>query len=115
MNVTTPIDHAGAGSRTPVLSVDPLGVRYGALVALQDVSWDVHAGELLSIIGPNGAGKSSCFDAVTALIARSGRVHLHGKAITAAPPYRLASLGAHRTVQRPEQRRVGQECGRQGR
>jgi len=88
-----------AGDRTPVLSVEALGVRYGALIALQDVSWDVHAGELLSIIGPNGAGKSSCYDAVTALIPRSGRIRLHGRDITAVPPYRLAALGLKRTFQ----------------
>ncbi|MCD0504486.1 ABC transporter ATP-binding protein [Bordetella petrii] len=89
----------GAAQAGPVLTVDGLGVRYGALVALQDVSWEVRAGELLSIIGPNGAGKSSCYDAVTALIPRSGRVHLHGRDITNVPPYRLASLGLKRTFQ----------------
>ena len=53
---------------SPALRVDGLGVRYGALVALDGVSWDVRPGELLGIIGPNGAGKSSCYDAVTALV-----------------------------------------------
>ena len=54
--------------------VEGLGVRYGALVALDDVSWEVGPGELLGIIGPNGAGKSSCYDAVTAMVPRQGRV-----------------------------------------
>ena len=48
-----------------VLRVENLTVRYGALIALRDVSWSVRSGEILGIIGPNGAGKSSCFAAVT--------------------------------------------------
>ena len=55
----------------PALRVERLGVRYGALVALDGVSWEVHPGELLGIIGPNGAGKSSCYDAVTAMVDRA--------------------------------------------
>ena len=51
---------AAAASR-----VEGLTVRYGALTALSDMSWQVEAGEILGIIGPNGAGKSSCFAAVT--------------------------------------------------
>jgi branched-chain amino acid transport system ATP-binding protein len=84
---------------SPVLRVDGLGVRYGALVALEGVSWDVRAGELLGIIGPNGAGKSSCYDAVTALVPRSGRVMLGERDVTQVPPYGLASLGVKRAFQ----------------
>ena len=43
----------------PLLAVDRLTVRYGALTALSDMSWQVAGGEILGIIGPNGAGKSS--------------------------------------------------------
>jgi branched-chain amino acid transport system ATP-binding protein len=74
-------------------------VRYGALVALQDVSWEVHAGELLGIIGPNGAGKSTCYDAVTAMVWRSGRVTLKGRDVTSVPPHGLAELGIKRAFQ----------------
>jgi branched-chain amino acid transport system ATP-binding protein len=73
-------------SRQAALRVEALGVRYGALVALDDVSWEVQPGELLGIIGPNGAGKSSCYDAVTALVLRSGRVELQGRDVTGVPP-----------------------------
>ena len=59
-------------------------MRYGALVALDDVSWEVAAGEILGIIGPNGAGKSSCYDAVTNMVRRSGRVFLDGAEVTDA-------------------------------
>ena len=66
----------------PALRVQGLGVRYGALVALDDVAWEVHPGELLGIIGPNGAGKSSCYDAVTALVSRLGSVWLQGRDVS---------------------------------
>jgi branched-chain amino acid transport system ATP-binding protein len=82
-----------------VLSVEGLGVRYGELVALDSVSWSVGAGELLGIIGPNGAGKSSCYDAVTAMVPRQGRVSLRGEDITAVPAHRLAERGLKRAFQ----------------
>jgi branched-chain amino acid transport system ATP-binding protein len=85
--------------RGPALRVDGLGVRYGALVALDGVSWQVHPGELLGIIGPNGAGKSSCYDAVTALVQRSGRVQLGDRDVTTVPAHGLAALGVKRAFQ----------------
>lgn len=84
---------------SPAMRVEGLGVRYGALVALDGVSWDVRAGELLGIIGPNGAGKSSCYDAVTALVQRSGKVMLADRDVTDVPPYHLAALGVKRAFQ----------------
>ena len=83
----------------PALRVESLDVRYGALLALDGVSWEVHAGELLGIIGPNGAGKSSCYDAVTALVRRGGRVTLQGRDVTEVPPHGLAALGMKRAFQ----------------
>ncbi|HVR52679.1 MAG TPA: ATP-binding cassette domain-containing protein [Pseudorhodoferax sp.] len=83
----------------PALRVEGLGVRYGALVALDGVGWEVCGGELLGIIGPNGAGKSSCYDAVTAMVRRTGRVNLAGRDVTAVPPYGLAALGIKRAFQ----------------
>jgi branched-chain amino acid transport system ATP-binding protein len=83
----------------PALKVEGLGVRYGALVALDGVSWQVAPGELLGIIGPNGAGKSSCYDAVTAMTTRSGRVTLSGRDVTDVPAHHLADLGLKRAFQ----------------
>jgi branched-chain amino acid transport system ATP-binding protein len=82
-----------------VLRVEGLGVRYGELVALDAVSWEVGAGELLGIIGPNGAGKSSCYDAVTAMVPRAGRVVLRGEDVTDVPAHRLAERGLKRAFQ----------------
>lgn len=83
----------------PVLRVSGLGVRYGALIALQDIDWEVRSGEILGIIGPNGAGKSSCFEAVTHSVRRQGRVFLMGREITALPPHALSELGLKRAFQ----------------
>jgi branched-chain amino acid transport system ATP-binding protein len=86
-------------SKTSALSVRELGVRYGALVALKNVSWDIYPGTILGIIGPNGAGKSSCYDAITAMTQRSGSVSLFGADVTGVPPYMLASMGLKRAFQ----------------
>ncbi len=83
----------------PALRVEGLGVRYGALVALDDVSWEVHPGELLGIIGPNGAGKSTCYEAATNLVPRQGRVALAGQDVSDVPAYGLAALGVKRAFQ----------------
>jgi branched-chain amino acid transport system ATP-binding protein len=83
----------------PLLEVEGIGVTYGALVALEAVDWHVSAGEILGIIGPNGAGKSSCYDAVTNLIRRRGRVRLGTEDVTAITPDRLAARGLKRAFQ----------------
>ncbi|HEX2887720.1 ABC transporter ATP-binding protein [Vineibacter terrae] len=87
------------GAAAPLLRVEGLTVRYGALTALSDMSWHVEAGEILGIIGPNGAGKSSCFAAVTNAVSRSGEVWLDGERVTGLPTHRLAQRGLRRTFQ----------------
>ena len=86
-------------ARTPLLRVEGLTVRYGALTALNDMAWQVSAGEILGIIGPNGAGKSSCFAAVTHAVRREGNVWLAGERVTELPTFELARLGLRRTFQ----------------
>ena len=83
----------------PVLRVEGLTVRYGALVALERMTWEVEAGRILGIIGPNGAGKSSCFAAVTGSVAHGGEVYLDGRRVTGVPTWDLAALGLRRTFQ----------------
>ncbi len=83
----------------PLLQVQDLGVSYGGLVALQGLSWECIAGNILGIIGPNGAGKSTCFAAVTHAVARQGKVLLDGNDVTALPTHALARLGVRRTFQ----------------
>lgn len=83
----------------PHLAVEGLTVRYGALTALTDMSWQVSGGEVLGIIGPNGAGKSSCFAAVTNAVRRQGKVRLDGREVGDLPTHELARLGLRRTFQ----------------
>jgi len=66
---------------------------------LRDVSWECHSGEIVGLIGPNGAGKSSCFDAVTNMVERSGKVSLDGEDISNVSPWDLAPRGLRRTFQ----------------
>lgn len=82
-----------------VLRVEGITVRYGALVALQDLSWSVQPGEILGIIGPNGAGKSSCFAAVTNSVPHAGRIYLGGEDVSALGTDILAQRGLRRTFQ----------------
>jgi branched-chain amino acid transport system ATP-binding protein len=86
-------------AETPLLRVEGLTVRYGALTALSEMSWQVSAGEIVGIIGPNGAGKSSCFAAVTHAVPRQGEVWLAGERVTGLPTHELARRGLRRTFQ----------------
>ncbi|MCO5731652.1 ABC transporter ATP-binding protein [Rhizobium sp. SSA_523] len=81
------------------LKVDGLRVAFGALVALDDVSWQVRPGEILGIIGPNGAGKSTCYNAVTNMVSRSGKVFIDDRDVSTVPPSRLAGFGLRRAFQ----------------
>lgn len=86
-------------SGSPSLEVTGMTVAYGALIALNDLSWRVSGGEILGIIGPNGAGKSSCFAAVTNCVSYSGTVVLDGADVSERPTNELALLGLRRTFQ----------------
>ena len=66
-----------------ILSVDDLVVRYGPIVAVQNVSLNVQQGEIVALLGANGAGKSTTLRAIAGvLIPRSGSVRFRGAAIT---------------------------------
>jgi len=82
----------------PRLAVERLTVTFGGLTALQDVSFDVPAGEVVALIGPNGAGKTTVFNAVCALVRSRGDIRLDGRPI---PPHTsaLTGLGVARTLQ----------------
>ena len=83
-----------------LLEVEGLTVRFGAVVALSNVSVQVRAGEILGLIGPNGAGKSTFVDALTGFLPRhSGTVTLYGRALDALAPHRIARAGLRRTFQ----------------
>ena len=82
--------------------LDVLAVRkeFGGLVAVNDVSFQVRAGEILGLIGPNGAGKSTTFNLVTGVLpATRGQVRLRGEPIHSLPSRTIASRGVARTFQ----------------
>jgi branched-chain amino acid transport system ATP-binding protein len=83
-----------------LLRVQDLTKRFGGLVAVNDVSFDVEDGEILSIIGPNGAGKSTVFKLITSFLKpTAGRVLFNGEAITGQQPHLIARRGIVRTFQ----------------
>lgn len=85
---------------SPVLSVEGLTKRFGGVTAVDDVSFSVHAGELLAVIGPNGAGKSTCFNLVGGQLQPDrGRVRLIDLDLVGLPPRRIWRLGVGRTFQ----------------
>jgi branched-chain amino acid transport system permease protein len=83
-----------------VLDVRAVRKEFGGLVAVNDVSFEVRAGEILGLIGPNGAGKSTTFNLVTGVLpATRGEVALLGRRIDSLPSREIARLGVSRTFQ----------------
>jgi branched-chain amino acid transport system ATP-binding protein len=83
-----------------VLYADHITIRFGGLVAVNDVSFSIPPKSVVSLIGPNGAGKTTFFNVITGLYKPSeGTVYLNGKDITAVKPHRRASMGLARTFQ----------------
>ena len=85
---------------SPILSVRNLSRNFGAIKAVDDVSFDLAKGELLALIGPNGAGKSTCFNMLMGLLKpSSGTVQLMGKNIAGMQPRKIWRMGVGRTFQ----------------
>ena len=83
-----------------LLRVEKLRKQFGGLVAVNDVSFELRAGEIMGLIGPNGAGKSTTFNLVSGVLpASGGALHFAGQAITGLPSRRIARLGLSRTFQ----------------
>ncbi|MBS7701872.1 ABC transporter ATP-binding protein [Chelatococcus asaccharovorans] len=85
---------------TPLLDVSGIGIAFGGVRAVDEVSFKVATGEVFSIIGPNGAGKTTLFNLVTGIYRPSrGTVRLDGADITAVPPHLRVRSGMARTFQ----------------
>ena len=83
-----------------VLEVSGISKSFGGVRALDNVSFELRAGEILAMIGPNGAGKSTCFNCINGqLRPDSGTVRLNGSDITGTMPRRIWRLGVGRTFQ----------------
>lgn len=83
-----------------VLQANNITVKFGGLVAVNDVSLSLKQGEILGLIGPNGAGKSTLFNAITGFAPTyNGKVIFYDDDVTTLPPYMRTRLGMARTFQ----------------
>ena len=81
-------------SSEPLLIVEDLVVRYGAVAAVQGVSLEVHTGEVVGLIGPNGAGKTSILKAIFGLVpTTSGTIRFDGASLAGLPPEKVVRAG----------------------
>ena len=76
--------------------------RFGALKAVDDLSFEVQKGQIFGIAGPNGAGKSTVYNLITGFYDYEGKIEFDGRLITGKPPYRIAKAGIARTFQIPQ-------------
>jgi branched-chain amino acid transport system ATP-binding protein len=83
-----------------ILLIEGVCVRFGGVVALDRVSFDVRRGEICGLIGPNGAGKTTLFNCLSRLYRwNDGAILFEGRSLGAVPVHRIASLGIGRTFQ----------------
>jgi branched-chain amino acid transport system ATP-binding protein len=83
-----------------LLEVCDVALRFGGIVALDGVSFELEEGQILGLIGPNGAGKTTLFNCVSRLYTpNSGDILFEGRSMLARPPHRIAEIGIGRTFQ----------------
>lgn len=98
--VQTPPTATGSGRAPTLLATEQVSKTFGGLVAVNDVSFEIPEGSIVSIIGPNGAGKTTFFNMLTGLYKPSiGRIVFDGKDISRTRPDRITTLGIARTFQ----------------
>ena len=86
-----------------LLSARDLTVRFGGVLAVNQVSFDVRRGEVVTLIGPNGAGKTTVFNRISGIYTpTSGTIHYQGQPMATVPPHAVAGLGIARTFQNIE-------------
>ena len=89
-----------AAAAAPVIAVRDVSVRFGGIVALDGVGFEIRDGEILGLIGPNGAGKTTLFNCLSRLYTPSaGAIEFCGGDILGQPAHRIAGLGIGRTFQ----------------
>jgi branched-chain amino acid transport system ATP-binding protein/branched-chain amino acid transport system permease protein len=99
-SLTLPPRPRAAGPSNVLLEVDRARKQFGGVVAVNDVSFEVQAREIVALIGPNGAGKSTTFNLITGVLrASSGTLSVLGRKIRNARPQEIVELGISRTFQ----------------
>jgi branched-chain amino acid transport system ATP-binding protein len=96
----TPTAERPSADRTPLLEVDNVTLRFGGVVALNQVTFPLYEGEILGLIGPNGAGKTTCFNAMTGVYAPTeGEIRFKGQRLSGQKRYKITQMGIARTFQ----------------
>jgi branched-chain amino acid transport system ATP-binding protein len=91
---------APSGEGAALLEVDHVSLRFGGVLALDDVSFSLREGEIFGLIGPNGAGKTTCFNAMTGVYRpTSGEIRFKGQRITGRKKHEITRMGIARTFQ----------------
>ena len=88
------------GNGNHILQTDKATIRFGGLVAVNELTMDVRQGEIYGLIGPNGAGKTTIFNLLTGVYEpTSGDIRIVGKRVNGLRPYEISRLGVSRTFQ----------------
>ncbi len=83
-----------------LLVVNNVTLRFGGVVALDEVAFEIRKGEILGLIGPNGAGKTTCFNVMTGVYTpTSGEILFDGERVSGVKPHKINALGIARTFQ----------------
>jgi len=91
---------AGNGATAPLLEIAGMGMHFGGIVALDDVTFSVAKGRIVGLIGPNGAGKTTLFNCLSRLYRPArGDIRLNGRSLRHCAPADIAALGIGRTFQ----------------
>jgi len=85
-----------------MLKVKNVTKKFGALAAVNNLSFDVSKGQVFGIAGPNGAGKSTLYNLITGFYKFEGEIEFDGKSISGLPTHKIARLGISRTFQIPQ-------------
>ena len=89
-----------ADGREPMLEVDHATLRFGGVIALNDVNFTIYKGEILGLIGPNGAGKTTLFNAITGVYPLTeGQIRFDGVKISGQSKHKITKMGIARTFQ----------------
>ena len=99
-NITSQDERMGA--QAPILQVRNLSKAFGAMMAVNNLSFEVPTGEVFGIAGPNGAGKTTVFNLITGFLQGTGEVRFEEKNVTNLKPYQICHRGIARTLQIPQ-------------
>jgi branched-chain amino acid transport system ATP-binding protein len=89
-----------SSSASPLLSVRNVSVRFGGIIALDGITFDIHSGEIAGLIGPNGAGKTTLFNCLSRLyIPNDGDILFEGQSLLTSQRHEISAIGLGRTFQ----------------